>query len=163
MSKETFLPQERIIQLNAAVSPMLVNFRFVPADNLYKAGDDPVSGTEIYILPATEQLLKACKADKNLFRAQPVGKGVGTTLTQFHMDASRNQPVVNVGGVKVMQSSLMGVLSSIAIDWGLLEWYTYVQRAGMRFVCGNPDGSKIIIDYRPQKPSPVVVGSVSKV
>lgn len=163
MSKQTFLPLECIHQLNAAMSPLMVNFQFISADNFYKAGNDPITSTEIYILPADDQLLKACRTDKKLYRSHPVGKGTRTTIDQFCLDACRNQPTVVVSGVTVVQSDLMGVLTNLAIGWGLLEWYTFHERAGMRFVCGSTDGSKFIIDYRPQKPRPVVVGSMSKV
>lgn len=151
--KKSFLNPSRVKQLNDAVSSQKILFHQAGGSDYYKVGDNPISGTEVYILPIDEATLKACRADKKLYRAHPVGKGVENSLNQYCLDLCRNQPVVDVGVIRVMQSDLFKALTTLALEWGLLEWYTFTSKPGVRLVCSDGEGGKMVIDYCPQKPS----------
>lgn len=161
MSKTNPLEQY-VKELNQAVAPLNVVFGKV-SENCYKAGDNPISGTEIYIVATDDQTLKACRSDKKLFRAQPVGKGVVNSINQYSLDLSRNQPTVEVGVVKVMQTSLIDTLTQLSMKWGLIEWFTTIERPGFRFVCSDADQNKFIIDYRPERPKKMMAVMTGRV
>lgn len=161
MSKTSPLEQY-VKELNDTVAPLNVVFSRV-TDNYYKAGSDPVAGTEIYILATDDQTLKNCRSDKKLFRAQPVGKGVVNSINQYSLDLSRNQPTVTVGVVKVFQTSLIDKLTELATKWGLVEWFTTIERPGFRFVISDANQNKFIIDYRPERPKKMMAVMTGRV